>query len=484
MRAPLALPLALLALAGCDNQNVQAVRPRLSPPASPVEFGTLPVLNTKTVEVPLTNVGRAKLTVSNVALEDSDGVFRVEAQPTVVEGGETQNLVISFTPLAEQASQGTLTFETDDEENPRLALTLTGTGSTRAVIGVEPAMLDFGRVAECASSVQVLTILSKGTADLVLEEIGFTDGTSPAFSFVGSTRTPATVRTVEANGLPGQLQLTVRVSAAAMSSGTVEGAIRLKSTDPDQRELTIPLKATINRAPVAVIAPLGNGAPGQRITLDGSGSSDPDGDTPLAYKWTIRSKPLASSTSITTPDAASTEMTLDPQVPGAYEVQLDVTDATGAKSCQPARATVVAAPAQKLLVEMFWDNPRTDIDLHVSRNPYGVLFTAPDDCFYQNRTPDWGVMGSTMDDPEFVRDALTGYGPEVFGYVNPVDATYRVFAVFENDLLAPLPASKVTVRVYLFGILKAETSKTLTRKGDIWEVLDVTWPSGDVKVLP
>ena len=116
--------------------------------------------------------------------------------------------MVVFTPLAEQAYEDTLFFETDDEENARLELTLTGTGSTRGIIDVQPAMLDFGRVAECASTVQLITILSRGTADLVIEEIAFTDGSSPAFSFVGSVR-PATVKTVDANGLPGQIQITV-----------------------------------------------------------------------------------------------------------------------------------------------------------------------------------------------------------------------------------------------------------------------------------
>ena len=478
-----ALLLVLVASVGCNNQNLQQVRPRLSPPGSPVDFGTLPVLNQKRVEIPLTNVGRAKMTISNVALAKDDGIFRIERKPEVVESGTTENIVVVFTPGAEAPYEDTLAFETDDEENPRLELTLTGIGSTRAIIEVQPAMLDFGRVPECASTVALITILSKGTADLVVEEIAFTEGTSPAFSFVGSVR-PATVKTIDANGLPGQIQITVRVSAAATSEGTLTGGIRIRSTDPQQRELIIPLTATVNRAPVPNIGMLGNGAPGQRIVLDGSASMDPDGDNPITYKWTIRSKPLASNTTIAAPDQATTEMTLDAMVPGAYEVQLDVTDSTGAKSCTPARATVVATPAQKLLVEMFWDNPGTDVDLHVLRNSMALLNTLPDDCFYQNRTPDWGIAGDNTDNPALVRDALTGYGPEVFGYVNPVDGTYRIVARYENELLSARPSSKVTVRVYLFGILKAEASKTLQHSGDTWEVVDVTWPSGDVTVLP
>lgn len=478
------LTLAVLPGCGCDGGNLQQVRPRLNPPGSPVDFGTLPVLNQKSIEIPLTNVGRAKMTVSNVVLGKADGIFRVESAPEIVEGGETKPIVVVFQPLAEQSYEDTLTFETDDEENASLTLTLTGVGSTKALIDVMPTSVDFGRVAECGSGVQLLSIFSKGTADLVVEEIAFTEGTSPAFSFVGSTRTPATVKTIGSNGLPGEIQLTIRVTAPEGSEGMLTGGVRIKSTDPERREITVPLLAIVNKAPIATIAMLGNGAPGQRLTLDGSGSMDPDMDNPIAYRWTMRSKPLASNTVIAMPDQPATEMTLDPSVPGAYEVQLEVTDSTGAKSCKPARATVVATPAQKLLVEMFWDNSATDIDLHVLRNTQSLIYTPPDDCFFQNRTPDWGITGDTTDDPELVRDALTGYGPEVFGYVNPVDTTYRVLAVFENDLLAPSPASHVTIRVYLFGVLKAEVSKTLDRRGSIWEVLDVTWPSGDVTVIP
>ena len=72
----------------------------------------------------------------------------------------------------------------------------------------------------------------------------------------------------------------------------------------------------------------------------------------------------------------------------------------------------------------------------------------------------------------------------MFGYVNPIDTTYRVAVFFNNDLLSTTPASKATVRVYEYGVLKSETSRTLIGKGDLWEVGDITWPSGDIQVLP
>ncbi len=482
MRHALAV-FSVFALA-CGGPGLGKVKPQLQPPASPVDFGTLPVLNEKQVLIPLLNVGRADLNVTGVALGTDDGIFRIVSAPTVVASGNTENVVVAFVPKKEQAYSNTLTFQTDDTDTPTVTLQLTGLGSTRAVMALEPASVDFGRVPECSSAVQQLTILSKGSADLVITGIAFSADTDAAFSFVGSTKTPATVKTTGANGLPGQIILTVRLQVAAGTSGTLAGAIVLTTTDPDQPMVSVPITATVNRAPVAVISPLGNAAPGQVVFLDGSNSSDPDGDAPLTYQWTLRNKPLSSNTTIGAPTTSSTAMTLDPLVPGSYEVQLDVTDATGVKSCTPARATVVAAPAQKLLVEMFWDNAGTDLDLHVTRTTTAPLGVAPDDCFYQDRTPDWGVPGDPTDDPLLVRDALTGYGPEVFGYVNPVDSTYRVHVVFANALLSPMPASTATVRVYLYGVLKAEVQHTLLKANDTWAALDVTWPSGDVKVLP
>jgi hypothetical protein len=248
--------------------------------------------------------------------------------------------------------------------------------------------------------------------------------------------------------------------------------------------VTVPITATINRAPTATIGALGNGAPGLSVTLDGSASTDPDGDTPLTYRWTLRGRPLSSTTVIGSPEAAVTGMRLDATATGAYEVQLDVFDSQGVKSCQPARSTVIASPAQKLLIELFWDNLNTDLDLHVFRTPQTQLASVPDDCFFQNRRPDWGVAGDSMDDPALERDALTGYGPETFGYVNPINTTYRAVVVFQQDYLTPMPVTRATLRVYQFGILKAELIKTLNSRGETWPVADITWPSGDVSVIP
>ncbi len=474
--------LTVIALVACPGPQVSRVQPQLRVPESPIDFSSLPVLNSKQLQVPLLNVGRATLKVLGVALKTEDGIFHLDPAPVEVASGNTENIVVSFTPVKETTYANTLLIDTDDLDNPHLELPLTGAGLTAAKLGLMPATLDFGRVAECAGSVAQVTLTSVGTADLIISEIGFTPNSFAGFGFVGSTRTPATVKITGSNGLPGQIQLTVRLTVPAGTTGPVTGGIHLKTTDPDQVDVVLPMTATINRAPIGIIGMLGNSSPGALVTLDGSTSSDPDNDSPLTYKWTIRSKPLSSTTAVNEPAKPVTSMRLDALVPGAYEVQLDLTDGQGVKSCTPARATVVAAPAQKLLIEMFWDNPATDLDLHVLKAEASGLFSTTDDCFYQNSKPSWGLTAA--DNPELLRDALTGYGPEIFGYQNPIDSTYRAVVVFNSELLSTAPASKATVRVYEFGVLKGEFTKTLMKANEIWQVAFVTWPSGEIREIP
>ena len=478
------LPVLLLLLAAaCGGDNVASVRPRLVPPVETHDFGPVPVLNERRADIVLSNVGRAPLKVNSAVVQESGVPFRVVSFPQELAAGASAPVVVAFLPPLEQPYAATLAVETDDSENPLVTVALQGQGSTKAKMEVVPEAIDFGTVAEGTSAVKTLTVKSAGTADLVLEEIAMVDGTPSSFSFVGSTKTPATVKAVAATGLPGEIQLTVKFTAVPGEPASQAGALRLRCTDPDRPEVLVTLSAAINRAPVAAIAPVGNGAPGMVVALDGTGSNDPDGNVPLTYKWTLRQKPLGSNTVITPTDAATAAMTLDASLPGQYEVQLEVTDALGAKSLTPARITVVASPAQKLLVELFWDNAVTDLDLHVTNAPAAALGTDAD-CHYANRAPDWGVAGDTSDDPAYLRDALTGYGPEVFGYVNPVEATYRVHVVLASAHLQPLPTSNATVRVYQYGVLKGEFKKTLDSEGQAWPVVDVTWPSGVLTAVP
>ena len=69
----------------------------------------------------------------------------------------------------------------------------------------------------------------------------------------------------------------------------------------------------------------GGKAPGSLITLDGSGSSDANGD-PLTYSWTLLTKPDLSLAVLLDPTSVSPTFILD--LPGDYVVELIVNDGT------------------------------------------------------------------------------------------------------------------------------------------------------------
>ena len=93
----------------------------------------------------------------------------------------------------------------------------------------------------------------------------------------------------------------------------------------------IPEKRKSNDPPQANAGPSQQVYAGDKVTLDGSGSSDPNGDS-ISYRWKFISKPKASKARLSNPKAINPTFGVD--VPGDYVVQLIVKDRWG-KSSKP-----------------------------------------------------------------------------------------------------------------------------------------------------
>ncbi|MEJ7807703.1 MAG: hypothetical protein WKG03_17495, partial [Telluria sp.] len=76
---------------------------------------------------------------------------------------------------------------------------------------------------------------------------------------------------------------------------------------------------------------------GSELTLNGSTSVDPEGDT-MSYKWSITSKPATSTMALA--NATTVSQSVKPDVAGTYVITLRVTDAKGAFSEKAVTLTV------------------------------------------------------------------------------------------------------------------------------------------------
>ena len=105
--------------------------------------------------------------------------------------------------------------------------------------------------------------------------------------------------------------------------------------DGDTPETTSPTGT--NSAPVANAGAVQSVVFGAVVTLDGSASSDANGDL-LTYSWAFTSKPSGSSTTLSSATVAKPTFTAD--VAGAYILNLIVND--GKVSSAVAQVTVTA----------------------------------------------------------------------------------------------------------------------------------------------
>ncbi len=142
--------------------------------------------------------------------------------------------------------------------------------------------------------------------------------------------------------------------------GDLNGDGKPELATANQRGDTVSI--LLNTTPLANQPPIANAGlaqtvhVGSLVTLDGSGSSDPDNNVPLTYDWSFSSKPAGSIASFSSQTAVNPVFT--PDIPGDYQILLIVTDSLGASSSSSTTvsttntAPVAAAGADQLIISI------------------------------------------------------------------------------------------------------------------------------------
>jgi hypothetical protein len=181
-----------------------------------------------------------------------------------------------------------------------------------------------------------------------------------------------------------------------------------------------------NLFPVAKAGPPQTTHPGETVTLDGSASSDSDGDTPLSYAWQIRHAPSGSSAALLYADSVSPWFT--PDMLGDYTIELVVTDSRGA----------VSAPAQ-VVVSSLNAAPIADAGPDQALTVVGTLVQLDGT---QSWDPDGDALGyawTMAETPAGSQATLTDASAAAPTFVADVNGTYRFTLVVSDPWSSSSP---------------------------------------------
>ncbi|MDH5491966.1 MAG: hypothetical protein OEY14_08425, partial [Myxococcales bacterium] len=183
--------------------------------------------------------------------------------------------------------------------------------------------------------------------------------------------------------------------------------------------------------------------------------------------WTVTSRPTGSSSSPAPSTSPTASLYLDGS--GDYGLQLCATDDELEVACCTTSVTATAPGA--IHVELSWDQPHGDVDLHllnVTRTQPDGWWTT-DDCNWTNPGPEWGPLGADAN-PTLDVDDQDGFGPENITIdVNPASGTYALALHYYCDQSAGgSGAATATMRVYCDGALVGTYGGIALGQTDDW----------------
>lgn len=349
-----------------------------------------------------------------------------------------------------------------------------------------PALCDFGVVEVGTSSACVVTIQNIGETEAQLTAFLIEQG-APVF-VPDPTAIPAVPLDIEASGA---FSLTILATPEAAGSWTADLVVSVAGGD----EIRIALRAdsiekerpealarvlSINGAELDVGAALPELRRYDRLRLTAEDSTAAQGRTVVSTLWELIASPAGSEVEIDEPTAIDTDLgvsgVLGLDRVGVYLVRVTVTDDEGTTSTNDAILTLPIPATRAVHVQMTWDSPDNDFDVHMKVADADWCSLAS--CYRAtcrvgaDPRPDFDdVPGFSAGDPELDIDDLSGFGPENINIHQPIDGVYRIGVHAYGALSPPVTA---TVKVFIDGVLAWEDEQAFAAGGEFWDVSELS----------
>jgi PKD repeat protein len=268
--------------------------------------------------VKITNNSAGAVTLRSVV---SSGDFEIQGSGTTcaLSGGTlaakaTCTIEVQFSPTVAGAIVGALTVTDTGSPNP-LLIALAGTGtSTGFTLSASPSTLNVVQGSSGTSTIAV-TDIGGFTGSVSLAASGLPSGVTASFDPSSTTNTSILKLTASASATTGTATVTVKGTSGSLTQTT-----------------TIDLTVTAPQPPVANAGGPYTGTAGTEVTFNGSGSTDPQGET-LTYAWKFGDG--TTGTGVSPTHTYSTA--------GTYTVSLTVTDTSNLTGTATTKATIGAS---------------------------------------------------------------------------------------------------------------------------------------------
>ena len=479
----------------------------------------------------ISNFGLSDLVISRFEINGSaDFSVLVDGEPATGEldpplrltPGENREVTVVYEPPTAGPDEGELVISSNDLVSPNFAVPISANGAAPC-IQVLPDLLDFGggRLVESrdeeSPNVLPVTIESCGSSPLRISRIEF-EGESFDLATALEPASEDELLILPAAGGAGEAfpSESLEIGFWPLEEQAYGGQLKIYS-NASVEPIIVELfgRGTENACPLpAVTQELFQVEPLEVITLDGTPSADPGGSVER-WVWTVLERPTGSVSQVVenlsnpidpagggpVDDESTPTASFFVDLAGRYVVELQVYDNLGQRSCAPrtsAQVIIEAIPEKDFHIQLVWstpddpdetDNLGTDIDLHFKHENAGMGWGESArtwDCYFENKSPDWGAPGDLLDNPSLDIDDTNGAGPENVNLDRPeVGVSYDVGAIyFRSESTFGLEGvnprvehpSYVTVRLFVRGELLAEfVDQELNRGRQLWHVASILW---------